>query len=118
MKKQVLAGVFTALVLVGCSDSEEPKNDATEQEQPSQEIVQNKDLTKQVKDEEGVIDGQVYEQNGMAIGTLILEASVSDKDAQKLAEKYVKELKETYKDVTINVQAVRDGENVVNITEE
>lgn len=30
MKKQVLAGVFTALLLVDCSDSEEPKKDAVE----------------------------------------------------------------------------------------
>lgn len=106
----------TALLLVGCSDSEEPKKDAVVPD--TQEIVQNEELTKQVKDEEGVIDGQVYEQNGIAIGTLVLEASVSDEDAKKLAERYAEEIKEEYKDLQVNVQAVRDGENVANITKE
>lgn len=32
MKKQILVGVFTALLLVGCSDNEEPKKDAVESE--------------------------------------------------------------------------------------
>jgi hypothetical protein len=82
------------------------------------QIEQNKELTKQVKQEKGVIDGQVYEQDGMAIGTLLLEKKVSDKDAKRLAEKYADELKKEYKDLVINVQAVRDGENVANITKE
>lgn len=82
------------------------------------QIEQNKELTKQVKQEKGVIDGQVYEQDGMAIGTLLLEKKVSDKDAKRLAEKYADELKKEYKDLVINVQAVRDGKNVANITKE
>ena len=118
MKKQIVAGVFAALLLVGCSDKEDPKTEPVAQNQEPQEIVQNEELTKQVKDEKGVIDGQVYEQDDMAIGTLVLDLTVNDEDAKKLAEKYAKELKAQYKDQTINVQAVRDGVNVANITKE
>lgn len=63
-----------------------------------------------------MLDGQAYEQDGMAIGTLVLEADVSDADAKKLAEKYADELKKEYKDLPVNVQAVRAGENVANIS--
>lgn len=120
MKKKVLVGVFSAFLLVaGCSKNEEPKKDEVKQEQNQEsKIVQNKELTKQVKDEKGVLNGQVYEQGDMAIGTLVLDKKVSDKDAKKLAEKYAEELKAEYKDKKINVQAVRNGKNVANITKE
>lgn len=124
MKKKTLAAVFSAFLLVaGCSNDEEPKKEETKQEvkqeeKKTPEITQNKELTKQVKDEEGVLDGQVYEQDGMAIGTLVLDKKVSNKDAKKLAEKYADELKKEYKDLKVNVQAVRDGKNVANITKE
>lgn len=122
MKKKIIAGVFSALLIVaGCSNNEDPKPKETEnqeQNEQSQEIKQNEELTKKVRDEDGVIDGQVYEQDGMAIGTLVLDKKVSDNDAKKLAEKYAEELEEEYKDMKINVQAVRDGENVANITKE
>jgi flagellar biosynthesis component FlhA len=120
MKKKVLIGVFSAFLLVaGCSINEESKKEEVKQEQKQEsKIKQNKELTKQVKDEEGVIDGQVYEQDGMAIGTLVLDKKVSNKDAKKLAEKYAEELKAEYKDLKVNVQAVRDGKNVANITKE
>jgi Sec-independent protein translocase protein TatA len=88
------------------------------QENTQTQMEQNQELTKQVKEEDGVIDGQVYEQDGMAIGTLLLEKNVSDKEAKRLAEKYIVELKKEYKDAIVNVQAVRDGKNIVNITKE
>lgn len=36
----------------------------------------------------------------------------------KLAEKYAKDLEKTYKDLNVNVQAVKNGENVANIVKE
>ncbi|MCQ6276064.1 hypothetical protein JMM81_14075 [Bacillus sp. V3B] len=66
-----------------------------------------------VKEEKGVIDGQVYTQDNMAIGTLVLDRSISDEAAQKLAEKYV----DRVQGMRVNVQAVRGGENVVNMIE-
>jgi len=110
------------LLSVGCSANEEnnanepEKEETTVKEEQKNEPKQNKELTKKVKEEEGVLNGQVYMQNGMAVGTLVLDKKVSDADAKKLAEKYAKELKEEYKDMKVNVQAVRDGKNVANIT--
>lgn len=46
----------------------------------------------------------------------MLDKKASDTEAKKLAEKYAKELKEEYKDMKVNVQAVRGGKNVANIT--
>lgn len=101
-------------------NSTQPQSDQTNEHQdnPSLKIDTNKELTKQVKEEDGVIDGQVYEQDGMAIGTLLLEKKVSNNEAKRLAEKYADELKKEYQDLIVNVQAVRDGKNVANITKE
>lgn len=117
MNKKALAAVFSAFLLVtGCSNSEESKKEEQKQES---EIAQNEELTEHVVDEEaGILDGQVSEQDGMVIGTLVLGKKVSDEDAKELAGMYAEELKEDYKDKKVSVQAVRDGENVVNITKE
>ncbi|EMI10428.1 hypothetical protein [Anoxybacillus gonensis] len=106
------------LLAVGCTTNEENKASEPKKEETTttNELKQNKELTKKVKEEDGVLDGQVYTQNGMALGTLVLDKKVSDADAKKLAQKYAKELKEEYKGMKVNVQAVRDGKNVANIT--
>lgn len=126
MKMKLMAGALASVLLIaGCSaDKEEadtpkdetPVEQTTDQDKATTEIKQNEDLTKKIQDEKGVIDGQAYEQDGTAIGTLLLEKDVSDDDAKKLAERYADEIKKEYKDLPVNVQAVRDGENVANIT--
>ncbi|WP_143414902.1 hypothetical protein [Geobacillus sp. E263] len=123
MKLKIWISLFLVLLLaVGCSANEEKKanepkkEESTVKNEQTNEPKQNKELTKKVKEEKGVLDGQVYTQNGMAVGTLVLDKKVSDADAKKLAEKYAKELKEEYKDMKVNVQAVRGGKNVANIT--
>lgn len=107
-----------ALLLSACSDeiSKVSETNDNQQTEETQKIVQNEELTKSILEEEGVIAGKAYEQDGLAVGTLSLEADVSDEDTKKLAEKYAGALKKEYKDLPVNVQAVRDGENVVNIS--
>jgi PBP1b-binding outer membrane lipoprotein LpoB len=123
MKLKIWISLFLVLLLAaGCSANEEnkanepKKEETTVKEEQTNEPKQNKELTKKVKEEEGVLNGQVYTQNGMAVGTLVLDKKVSDADAKKLAEKYAKEIKEEYKNMKVNVQAVRGGKNVANIT--
>jgi hypothetical protein len=45
----------------------------------------------------------------------MLEKEVNDVDAKELAERYADEIKIEYKELPVNVQAIRDGENVANI---
>ncbi|MED1203285.1 hypothetical protein [Heyndrickxia acidicola] len=75
----------------------------------------DKKLTTSIKDEKGVISGQTYVQGKLAIGTLLLDKKVTDSQAKALANKYLQELKKQYKDKKINVQAVRNGKNIVNL---
>jgi len=72
-------------------------------------------FTEDLKKESGVLDGQIYIQNGVVIGAMIIKDNVSDKDAKSIADNYAKKLKKTYKDMKVNVQAVRGGKNIVNI---
>lgn len=116
-----LLAVFLLVVgASGCSNDggKTKKDNQNATQQQELKIKQNKELTKKVKDEEGVLDGQVYEQDNMAYGTLVLDKKVSNKDAKQLAEKYAAELKDEYKGKKVNVQAVRNGKNVANITKE
>jgi len=125
MKMKIMIGVLGALLLVtGCSaDKEKPEvttdktpiEQVTDKENDTPTEKENEALTKKIQDEKGVMGGRVYEQDGTAIGILMLEKEVNDVDAKKLAERYAEEIKEEYKDLPVNVQAIRDGENVANI---
>lgn len=115
MKKLLtLTFVLLTSMLVACSGGEEPKPDVEHQAKENE----NSELTGKVLEEEGVIDGSVYTNEGTATGTMILESSVSKEKAEKLANKYAEQLKKEYPDSSINVQAVKDGENVANVTKE
>jgi uncharacterized lipoprotein YehR (DUF1307 family) len=93
----------------------EGKHEAVKPDKDPKKIVVDKNYTEDLKNEKDVQVGQVYIQNGIAIGTMIIKDTVSDNDAKALAEKYAKELKESYKDMKVNVQAVKNGKNVANI---
>jgi len=125
MKTKIMIGMLGAFLLVtGCSADKE-KTDAKVDKAPIEQEAdkenatptekENEALTKKIQDEEGVAGGRVYEQNGTAIGILMIEKEVNDVDTKKLAERYADEIKKEYKDLPVNVQAIRDGENVANI---
>ena len=115
MHKKGLAALFSVLFLIsGCSNSEEPRNEE-KQEQESREIKQNKELTKKVTEEKGVVDGKVYEKDGIAVGEIVLEEKISDEDAKNLADRYVDEIAKKYKEMKVQVKAMRDGKTVVTI---
>jgi ABC-type phosphate transport system substrate-binding protein len=100
------------LSLVACST----KHEAVVPDKDPTKTVEDKSYTEDIEKEKGVQAGKVYIQDGTAIGTMIIKDSFSDADAKKLAEKYAAQLKETYKDMKINVQAVKGGKNIANIT--
>lgn len=117
MKKFLILSLLV-LSLTACieENTEEPIVKDEQQTESTQKIIQNEELTNSILGEESVIAGQVYEQNGLVIGTLLLVATVTDEDGKKIAEKYANELKKEYNDFPVNVQAVRDGENIANIS--
>lgn len=114
-KVRVLIGgiIISTSVLMGCGN-----NKAVAPSDDPNEVVQDESRTEDLKKENGVIDGQVYVTNNSVIATMILKDEISDQDANKLAEKYAKDLEKTYKDLNVNVQAVKNGENVANIVKE
>ncbi|MYL34316.1 hypothetical protein GLW08_10595 [Pontibacillus yanchengensis] len=118
MKLKVLGiALGIALFTAGCSgDSEETEK----QEQSNHETKENEntEMTGKVLEEDGVVDGSVYTEDGSAVGTIILEASVKKEKGKQLAEKYAKQLQNEYPDMKVNVQAVQDGENIANIVKE
>ena len=95
MKMKLMAGALASVLLItGCSANKEeadtpkeetPVEQTSDQDKETSEIKQNEDLTKQVQDEKGVLGGQVYEQNGTAIGTLLLDKEVSDKRCKEIS---------------------------------
>jgi PBP1b-binding outer membrane lipoprotein LpoB len=126
MIKSMIAILGTILLLFGCSannksndtSKEDPKKEVSTQDSnkdSTNDVKQNKDLTKKISDEKGVVGGQVYEQDGTAVGTLVLDKKVTDKEAKELAEHYADEIKKEYKNLPVNVQAVRDGKNVASV---
>lgn len=79
-------------------------------------IKQDVKKTEKLKKEKAVVDGQVYVQNNVATATMIIKDNVSESDAKALANKYAKDLKESHKDMKVNVQAVQKGKNIADIT--
>lgn len=118
--------ITAALVIsmAGCSfgkDSSKQNNNAKQSEQSAKKeeapkVEQDAKKTEQLKKEKQVYDGQVYFQDDSVVATMVIKDDVSEKDAKALADKYAKELKATYKDKKINVQAVQKGNNIANIT--
>lgn len=78
-------------------------------------IVVDKSFTDDLLKEKGVAGGQIYLQNGSVIGVILAAKDADEKDIEKIADKYSKEMKSTYKDMKVNFQALKDGKNIVNI---
>ncbi|WP_077214988.1 hypothetical protein [Bacillus dakarensis] len=123
MDKKMLVCIFSVLLLVsGCSNDKETEkaNKTVEENQQSEKELNVNEksiqLEKKIKEEDGVIDGQVYEEEDKAIGKIVLDKKVSNEDAKNLVEKFSKELKKEYKDKVVSVQATKDGKVVEEMT--
>lgn len=114
LKKLVLFFVTAAILIsmVGCSF----KSSQVKPDKDPKKVVQDAKLTQNLKKEKGVSNGQVYVQNKTAVAAIVLKKDVSKKDAETLANKYADDLKKYYKDLKVNVQAVQNNKNIVNIS--
>ncbi|MEL7598186.1 MAG: hypothetical protein AAGU01_08295, partial [Clostridiaceae bacterium] len=84
--KLILSGALILMMsnLVGCGS----KYTAVKLDKDPAKVVKVEDITKDLTKEKEISAGQVYIQNNMAIGTMIIKEGISEKDAQALAEKY------------------------------
>lgn len=112
--KLVTVAILMSLMLsfVACGT----KYEAVKPDKDPLKVVEDKNYTEDLNKEKGIQTGQVYIQNETVIGTMVFKEDVSDEQAKKLAEKYASEIKKTYIDMKINVQAVKNGRNIANIT--
>jgi hypothetical protein len=110
---------FTACSFGNKSNGKNDNSKNTTQSSSKTEKVKITDdttKTAQLKKEKAVFDGKVYVQNNRAIATMVIKQNVSDKEAKDLAQKYAEDLKKKYKNMQVNVMAVRDNKNVADVT--
>lgn len=110
--KLFLLVVLSLLSFTACGAKYEP----VKPDPDPAKIVEDKNYTEDLEKKKEVEGGKVYVQDNMVIATMVIEEDVSEADGKKLAEEYAQNLKETYKDMHINVQAVQKGKNIANIT--
>ncbi|WP_026477315.1 hypothetical protein [Alkaliphilus transvaalensis] len=116
MKKKLI--ILFAIVLIfatGCRQAPQDEVPPPAPETPQAEENVDRELTEELVAEDEVINGQVYEQDDVVIGTMIIEEGVSQEDIDRIANKYADQLKEKYPNKRVNVQAVQGGQNVANI---
>ncbi|MBI6873616.1 hypothetical protein [Clostridium aciditolerans] len=125
-KRLTTVSMVVALLISvsGCSfgnKTSKTNNDTKQSSQNTQnnngpKLEQDVKRTEQLKKEKEIIDGQVYVQSNMVTATMIIKDNVKESDGKALADKYAKDLKASYKDMKVNVQAVQKGKNIANIT--
>ena len=118
-KVKIISVVIVVLILcfAGYSFANKSKN-STQQSSKTEEpanIKVNEDETTELKKEDILTNGKVYVQDNRVVATMIVKDDVSDADAKALANKYAKELKQQYKDMPVNVMAVKNNKNIANI---
>jgi len=132
MKKIVYLVCFTILAVTvsGCSligkSKEDSKKEKTRQTKVTESkntdkvkempLIKNKELTNQIKKENGLYGGQVYVQNNYAIATMVVKKGVKRDRIKSLVNEYSEKLKNEYKGKNINIQAVQNGKNMENKT--
>lgn len=113
---KITALIMSVMLLVSFAGCAIGGKKAVKPDKDPKKVVQDKDYTKDLKKEKVVEDGQVYVQGNVVIATMIIKNDTKDSDVKKLAENYAKKLKKTYGDMKVNVQAVKEGKNLANIT--
>jgi hypothetical protein len=78
-------------------------------------IVLNKDLTLTVKKEKHVLGGQIYVQNNIVIGAIVMDTGATASYAKIIGQKYLKLIKKKYKNTRINIQLVSNSKSLYTI---
>jgi len=91
------------------------KHEPVKPDKDANKIVIDESYTQEIKKDNGIKTAQVYMQNGEVTVTLIIKDTISDDESKQMANKYGNEVKETYKDNTVNVQAIKKGKVLVDL---
>jgi hypothetical protein len=100
----------------GQQNGDSKKTTQASENEKKLKITEDTDKTAKLKKEKSILNGKVYVQNNRAIATMVIKEGTSDKEAKDLAQKYANDLKKKYKNMQVNVMAVRDNKNIANIT--
>lgn len=113
----ILALVLTLLMsLAACSFGKKTNDSQNAKKIEAHKIKTDTAMTAQLKKEKPILNGQVYVQDNRAIATMVIKDGFSNEQAKELAQRYAKILKKKHKDMQVNVMAVRDNKNIVNLT--
>jgi len=129
MKKLlIITFVISILLISGCQQAQNPGKDAAERDKQMMDInaglhnryesndtLMNRRPNWRALSDPGVISGRVHIENGRAVGTLLLDKDIDDKEANRLAQRYAIEIKEVYKRYPANVHVVQEGRNQFTI---
>ena len=113
--------LMAVVLMAGCSAEDGPEEVVDPELNGEEEAVTETDqtvveeLTKQLLEEEGIEQGQVFIHKDMVIATMVISEGIEEEAVVQLAEKYAGLIEEQYPDYKINVQAVRDGESLVDL---
>ncbi|PRR85677.1 hypothetical protein [Clostridium luticellarii] len=100
----------------GQQNGDSKKTTQASENEKKLKITEDTDKTAKLKKEKSILNGKVYVQNNRAIATMVIKEGTSDKEAKDLAQKYANDLKKKYKNMQVNVMAVRNNKNIANIT--
>ncbi|WGT38952.1 hypothetical protein QH639_24750 [Lysinibacillus sp. 1 U-2021] len=81
------------------------------------ETTKNNNLEKQIENEKGVIQHQIFimEKLGLAGGELVVGKDVKDDEGKRLAEKYAQQMKNQYSNLGIAITVIRDGKEITTV---
>ncbi|MEQ6854543.1 hypothetical protein AAHH17_08710 [Lysinibacillus capsici] len=103
-------------------ESESPVSQKEQQKEAEEfleqlETTKNNNLEKQIENEKGVIQHQIFimEKLGLAGGELVVGKDVKDDEGKRLAEKYAQQMKNQYSNLGIAITVIRDGKEITTV---
>jgi hypothetical protein len=126
----VIVLLFLVVTLAGCNPKQ--NQNATGQEQTeggvitqdsskpevtgeTQKAVTDKEVTEELSKESGVSSANVYEQNDMVLGAIVLKSAEDAVYAQGIANKYLDMIKAKYPGKRVVIQVVSNNKNLAYV---
>ena len=131
MKKLIVAGLCAGLLVAGgCGQqAQNPGKDEAGKQKQMQNInagihpsryqddpsMLNNRPEWRVLEDPRILEGRVHIENGRAVGTILLDKQVTEKEAHQLAQRYAIEIRDVYTTFPANVHVVQGGRNMFTV---